>query len=105
MFVLLVYLISALSWGTILFQLSKVIVSANKAGLNTPPLLIPLVVASLALFIESMYFGFSAYIYFAGNKELFFMTIKEENWFLIKLLIAISGVLMLFHINFQKNLK
>lgn len=97
-FVLLVQLISAISWGMILLQLGKAIFTISKSGGSRPPLLIPLAVASLALFLESLYFGTSAVFRLTGNMVLFNATLEATNWFLVKLLIAVSGVLLLFNL-------
>jgi hypothetical protein len=96
--VLLVQIISALSWGMVLLQLGKALYNISKSGGTRPPLLIPLAVASLALFIESIYFGTSAIFKMTGNEFLFDATIEATNWFLVKLLIAVSGVLLLFNL-------
>jgi hypothetical protein len=64
-----------------------------------PPLLVPLAVASLAIFIESVYFGISAYFNLTGATNIFMFMHEGQNWFLITLLIALSGVLLLFNLN------
>jgi hypothetical protein len=102
-YVLLVYLVSAVSWGTILLQLGKAIYTTTKSKSGRPPLLVPLAVASLALFLESMYFGSSAIFKMIGNEAMFEATLEESNWFLIKLLIAISGVLLLFNLKIENK--
>ncbi|MER2008900.1 MAG: hypothetical protein ABS939_15730 [Psychrobacillus sp.] len=101
--VLLTYIISALSWGLILLQLTKATIATRRHRLSRPPLLIPLAVASLALFIESVYFGFSAWFAMIGKEVLFLATFDDENWFLIKLLVAISGVLLLFNLKIDNK--
>lgn len=101
--VLLVYLVSAVSWGAILYQLSKVVIATHKRKIARPPLLVPLAIASLALFIESVYFGSSAYFKMVGNEAMFNASLEESNWFLIKLLIAISGVLLLFNLKIEEK--
>lgn len=97
--VLIVYVISALSWGSILFQLSKGIIATFKSNIERPPLLIPLTVASLAIFIESCYFGISAYFSLIGKQNIFMFMHESQNWLLITILIAVSGVLLLFNLN------
>jgi hypothetical protein len=101
--ILLIYLVSAVSWGAILFQLTKVIISTHKNRDNRPPLLVPLAIASLALFLESVYFGVSAFFYFAGNNDLFYASLGESNWFLVKILIAVSGVMLMFSLHIGKK--
>ena len=101
--VLIVYLISALSWGAILFQLSKAIFATMKSNNERPPLLVPLAVASLAIFVESAYFGISAYFSLIGMQNMFMFMYQSQNWFLITLLIAISGVLLLFNLNINNE--
>lgn len=101
--VLIVYIISALSWGSILLQLSKAIIATVKAKQERPPLLIPLAVASLAIFIESVYFGISAYFSLVGEQNIFMFMYQSQNWFLITILIAVSGVLLLFNLNINNK--
>lgn len=101
--VLIVYIISALSWGSILLQLSKAIVTTIKSKIERPPLLIPLAVASLAIFIESAYFGTSAYFSLMGENNIFMFMYQGQNWFLITILIAVSGVLLLFNLNINNK--
>jgi hypothetical protein len=101
--VLIVYIISALSWGAILLQLSKAIIATIKNNSERPPLLIPLAVASLAIFIESAYFGTSAYFSLMGRNDIFMFMYQGQNWFLITILIAVSGVLLLFNLNINNK--
>jgi hypothetical protein len=103
MAVLIVYLISMVAWGLILLDLTTVIYNNRKNSLENPPLLIPLSVASLALFIESIYFGASAFFRFYGYDFLFDITVQQENWFLVKFLIALSGILLLIDLKLMKN--
>jgi hypothetical protein len=86
-----------------LYQLSKVVYATTKAKVSRPPLLVPLTVASLALFLESVYFGIVALAHFAGNDSLTAVMTGQENWFLIKLLIAVSGVLLLFNLKIDNK--
>lgn len=101
--VLIIYIISALSWGTILLQLSKAIVATIKTNLQRPPLLIPLTVASLAIFIESVYFGISAYFSLIGDNNVFKFMYEGQNLFLVTILIAVSGVSLLFNLNINNK--
>jgi hypothetical protein len=89
------------SWGSIFFQLLKLIVVTSKAKEKRPSLLFPLTIASLALFIESLYFGVSAIFSLFGNQDAFLTMYDSQKWFLVKLLIAISGVMLLFDIKSQ----
>lgn len=100
-------MISALSWGAILFQLTKAIVATIKANLERPPLLIPLAVASLAIFVENTYFGLASFFSLIGNADYFMFMFQGQNWFLITILIAVSGVLLLFNldVNNKKGVK
>lgn len=100
--VLLLYIISVISWGTVLLQLTKIIIATSKSKKERPPLLIPLAIASLALFIESTYFGVSALFMLMGRQDLFLATFESSNWILVKLLIAISGVLLSFNLKVSK---
>lgn len=100
--VLIVYIISALSWGAILLQLSKAIIASIKSNQDRPPLLVPLAVASLAITIENTYFGIASIVVFIGNRDLFMAMFQSQNWFLIGILIAVSGVLLLFNLNAKK---
>lgn len=101
--VLIVYVISALSWGSILLQLTKAIITTFKSQIERPPLLIPLAVASLAIFIESLYFGISAYFSLVGKENIFMFMHESQNWLLITVLIAVSGVLLLVNLNIQNK--
>jgi uncharacterized membrane protein len=101
LWVLIVYLISAISWGTVFFQLLRLIFKTPKE--NRPSLLISLMVASLALFVESMYFGYSSFLALIGDQSGFMVMYQGENWFLVKILIAVSGVLLMFNLKSGKK--
>jgi uncharacterized membrane protein len=101
--VVLIYAISVVSWGSIFFQLVKLLISTSKG--NRPSLLFPLTIASLALFIESLFFGVSAFFSMMGNDNVFAFMREPQNWFLVKILIAISGVLLLFDIKAETKQK
>jgi len=96
MFLLLIYAVSAIAWGLVFWQLSKTVFHNNKHGLENPPLLIPLAIATFAILVESIYFGGSAYFIFFGHQDLLELTIQQENWMIPKLLIAFSGILLFF---------
>jgi hypothetical protein len=96
----MVYIISAISWGMVMWQLGQTIYH-NKD--NRPPLLVPLAIASLALFLESLYFGIFAIFHYMGLERFEDFMLHESNWFLIKVLIAVSGVLLLFNLKIEKR--
>jgi hypothetical protein len=95
-----------LSWGSVFFQLLRVIIATSKTNTHRPSLLFPLTIASLALFIESVYFGITALMSITGNDMAFKIMLESQNWFLVKVLIALSGVLLLFDLKIEtKNKK
>ena len=105
LWVLLIYIISIVSWGSVFFQLLKVIIETSKSNTPRPSLLFPLTIASLALFLESVYFGISIVFALMGKSDAFAIMLESQNWFLVKILIAVSGVLLLFDLKVETKSK
>lgn len=106
MFILVIYLIAVLAWGWILFDLTRATFKSIKSNIETPRLLIPLAAASLGLFAESLYFLVANIVrYIAMNDAGYMMFMEQENLFIIKLFIALSGVFMLLKMKSERKEK
>lgn len=104
MFILAIYLIAALTWGWILLSLVGATINNLKNKIETPKLLVPLVAASLGLFIESLYFFIANIIRYVMVNDVGYMLFLEQRYlFVIKLFMAISGLLMLIKIKSEKD--
>lgn len=94
----MVYIISALSWGAVLLKLSSTIVHLLNNKEELPSTLIPLTIASLATLINSVYFGFASLFNLLGYNGLFLSQFNGSYWFIVMILTAVSGVMMLFNL-------
>lgn len=97
------YIVSVVAWGLVLFDMVRATYASIKYKTDTPRLLVPLAFASLALFIESTYFLVAniARIFYSGDNYLLFL--EEDKLFVIKIFIAISGVLMLLKLKSERK--
>jgi hypothetical protein len=96
MLIIFVYLVAVVTWGWILFDLVKLTVISIKHNTDTPRLLIPLAAASLGLFVESLYFLIANFVrYVLERPEQYMLFLQQDQLFVIKLFIALSGLFML----------
>ncbi len=103
MLILITYIVSAVAWGLVLTDMVRATYASIRYKSDTPRLLVPLAMASLALFIESTYFLIAniVRIFYSGNDYLAFL--DEDKLFAIKIFIAISGVLMLLKLKSDRK--
>ncbi|MNV07939.1 hypothetical protein D3C71_983930 [compost metagenome] len=99
MFVIVAYLLIALSYGIITKELIYTLVMTTKEKEKRSSLLVPLIFVSGGLFIDSIYFLIANYQrYVIGDYHKYLSFIKEDNLFIIKIILAISGIVMLLTI-------
>lgn len=100
---MLVHFISVAFWGIVFTQLMKTILRNRKLSIKQPRLLLALSIASFSIFVEGLYFGAISVLHYFGSDELLIGLLKEENWFLVKFLIALSGIYLLFQLKNTKE--
>lgn len=104
MFLIVVYLLTALSFSLITKELLYALAVTAKNKEKRPKMLAPLTVVSSALFVDSLYFliaNFHRYI--MGDYDKYLLFLQEDHLFAIKVLLAISGLLMLSSIKKKKK--
>lgn len=103
MYVTLIYLISLVSWSLVSFDLIRLAIMSKKSGSQHPSLLIPLIVSSIGIVLENAYFGIGSLLYTLGYASYFDnIILAENNWFIVKFIIAFAGMLFLYELRRKK---
>ena len=103
MLLIIVYIVSVIAWGLVLFDMIRATYHSIRYKTETPRLLVPLAIAALALVIESSYFLIAnIFRYFVGSVG-YYSFLTEDNLFAIKIFIAISGVLMILKLRSERK--
>jgi hypothetical protein len=106
MFLIIVYIVSVVAWGLVLLDMVRATYHSVKYKKEAPRLLVPLAIASLALVIESAYFLVANVVRYFIDPNAYVAFTQQDNLFIIKIGIAIAGVLMLFKLRSErKNIK
>jgi hypothetical protein len=93
-----VYLIAVCSWGLVFLNLLKVLMLIRKNKEEVPPLLFHLVITSVSLLIENVYFGIYFFLEKTSLNNLDSWFFDKDKWLIVHLFVAISGLLLLLDI-------
>lgn len=99
MYLSAICLLSVIAWGLVFIDLTKTFIFNTKNGRQHPLLLVPLIITSFALILESIYFGATTYLCQHGYSFMCMSFLTQEYWFIVKFFVAIGG--MLFYINLK----
>jgi hypothetical protein len=105
MFLIIVYIISVITWGIVLVDMINAIYHSFKYQTEAPRLLIPLAIASLALVIESLYFLIANIFRYYVDPVTYANFIEQDNLFLIKIGIAVAGFLIALMLRSERKRK
>jgi hypothetical protein len=105
MFLIFVYVFSVITWGIVLFDLGQAVFSSIKYKTDTPKLLIPLAFVSLALVVENGYFLVANIVRYFIDPAQYALFVQQDNLFLVKIGIAVSGFLMVLMMRSDKKTK
>jgi hypothetical protein len=103
MYLVILYLISFVVWGLIAYELATVIRYNITHKTKLPRLLLPLFVSSIALIIDGSYFLVANIVKLAYGIDTYLYFMDEQYLFLVKILMAVSGVIILLGIKKNKE--
>ena len=103
MYLAILYLISFIVWSLIAYELLTVIRLSVKKKTQRPRLLAPLFFVSLAIVVDSLYSLAARISRLTWGLDTYLVFTEEQYLFLVKVFIAISGIIILLGIKRDKG--